>query len=160
MNNTNSIVSIIGQRLSSVFQARISTDRQTLVNSFTSGFPLAISSTEYDLAELVFPLGGTRHFLRGCYESRWSNRKQFYLYYSRGVVPTNSISVQAETTAGMLITNNVTDNVTDFQLRITGTSLSSLATVRLVNQDIASVVVNLSPFQSTFTEALRNSSQA
>ena len=60
----------------------------------------------------------------------------------------------AETTAGILITNNVTDNVTDFQLRITGTSLSSLATVRLVNQDIASVVVNLSPFQSTFTEAL------
>ena len=69
-----------------------------------------------------------------------------------GVVPANSISVQVETTAGAVITNNTSDNVTDFQLRIAGTSLSSLETVRLVSQDIASVVVDLSPFQTTFTE--------
>ena len=63
VNNTNSRVTVIGQRLSSVSEARISTDRDVLVNSFSSGFPLDITSTAYDFAELVFPLGGAAKVL-------------------------------------------------------------------------------------------------
>ncbi len=155
VNNTNSRVSVIGQRLSSVQEARISTDRDLLVNSFASGFPLTITSTAYDLAELVFPLGGAPgNFYVAVMNQGGITVSNVTFTIQEGVVPTNSISVQAETTGGLAIINNITDNITDFQIRITGTSLSSLETVRLINQDIASVVVNLIPVQTTFTEAL------
>lgn len=153
-NSQSNQIDVIGKRLTSVDQVRVSTNRASLITDFTTSNNLSLNtiSTTYEKVEAIFPEGG----VPGTYFVGVRNQAGITVstatFSIQEGVPT-SISVSLETTGGAPLGNQI-DNRTDYNLRITGKSLSSLKAVRLINQDLASVIVNLTPTVQTFTQAV------
>ena len=161
VNNIESKVFISGRRLSSVTEALISTDKNSLDDHFLGISPdkpiisLNVDNSSYDRVEATLALGQ----MPGVYFVGVRNETGFSIStttfeISEGVIPANSLSVAVQQN-GVPVPSKQINNRSDFDLIVTGTSLSSLQIVRLINQDL-NKIINLTPISTTFNQAVIN----
>jgi len=149
-------IRVQGERLFSVFRARISTLRSSLLNSFASQTPLTVTSTSFLSATVVFPRGG----LPGTYYLGVENQggvavsspNQTFLA-REGIIPATAVALKLFDSSNIEILSGEVSNTTSFLLEISAESLSSLHTVRLLNLDLSGVVIDLAPFETRFDTA-------
>ena len=156
-NSQDHEVDVLGERLSSVSSVRISTNRNLLISSFSSQFPVSISSTSYTSLTFIFPLGTNPGTYFVGLENAFGKAVSTQNFQAKeGVIPSTSVQTVLLDPALNPLGSTQVSNLVSFVLDIQGTSLSSLHTVRLINRDLSGVVIDTSPNFTSFTQAYVN----
>lgn len=153
-NSQDHEVDVIGERLSSVSEVRLSTNRDLLNSNFSNQFQVSITDTSYTSLTFIFPVGANPGTYFVGVKNAFGKAVSSETFLAKeGVIPSTSVQALLLDPALNPLGSVQVSNLQSFILDLSGNSLTSLHTVRLINRDLSGVVIDLPPNFTSFNQA-------
>ena len=154
-NSTEYEIKVLGERLSSVNEVRLSTNADRLVSNFSDQILVSVIDTGYSSLVFRFEIGTPEgQYYVGVRNLSGQTVSADFLQAREGLIPSTSISVDLLDLAQVSLGSTTVSNLTSFIIKLSGISLGSLSEIKMVNQDLTGIIESLEPSKPTsFTEA-------